>query len=299
MALVLLAAVLTPTHPNHKGRMLHSWLPAVWVLAGLGTGRWGAGKQGCGACSVSEGNRLPSLTLQALSPLSLLCFICVLGVSVVSSSSLLGHTVEGGAHTEFPSMLDVTDAYLADVPDGRRTLLLTSLPMKPMAQWTWLERFGNFEQLEERWYGFRRRGGRQSPRLRLLVANHRLRHSCFLRNDDQFDRAWTPGRNAPSCRAERCAVRSTAIPSGPAARIAASGLPRPNLAPRRSKELTTKNTKNTKKKTPRRIHRRERKERREKEKITNPLAEDAPVLFVFFYLSSLFSFSLRSLRSLR
>lgn len=51
-------------------------------------------------------------------------------------------------------MLDVTDAYLSEIPVGERTLLLTTLPLKPMAQWTWLERFGNFEDLEERWYGF-------------------------------------------------------------------------------------------------------------------------------------------------
>jgi hypothetical protein len=51
-------------------------------------------------------------------------------------------------------MLDVTDAYLSGIEGGGRTLLLTSLPLKPMAQWTWLERFGNFESLEERWYGF-------------------------------------------------------------------------------------------------------------------------------------------------
>lgn len=51
-------------------------------------------------------------------------------------------------------MLDVTDAYLSELDGNGRTLLLTTLPLKPMAQWTWLERFGGFEGLEERWYGF-------------------------------------------------------------------------------------------------------------------------------------------------
>jgi hypothetical protein len=144
LALVLLAAVLTPTHPNHKGRMLHSWLPALWVTAGLGaTVLWHRAR------SVSEGKDPPSLTLRALC----LCLVCVLSVSLVRSP-VLGHAVEGGPHVEQPSMLDVTDAYLADLQDGGRTLLLTSLPLKPMAQWTWLERFGSFKDLEERWYGF-------------------------------------------------------------------------------------------------------------------------------------------------
>ena len=84
-----------------------------------------------------------------------LCFLlCVLCDSVVSSSSFSGHAVEGGPHVEQLSMLDVTDGYLAELEGGGRTLLLTSLPLKPMAQWTWLERFGGFEGLEERWYGF-------------------------------------------------------------------------------------------------------------------------------------------------
>lgn len=81
-------------------------------------------------------------------------FLCGLGDSVVGFSSLLGHAVEGGPHTDLPSMLDVTDAYLSDIHEDGRTLLLSSLPLKPMAQWTWLERFGNFEGLEERWDGF-------------------------------------------------------------------------------------------------------------------------------------------------
>jgi hypothetical protein len=149
LALVLLAAVLTPTHPNHKGRMLHSWLPALWVMAGLGAAAlWSRAR------SVSEGGGfLPSLTLRALPRLLILCLLCVLCASVVSSS-LMGHAVEGGPHSELPSMLDVTDTYLPDIRGEGRTLLLTSLPLKPMAQWTWLERFGSFEQLEERWYGF-------------------------------------------------------------------------------------------------------------------------------------------------
>lgn len=146
LALVLVASVLTPLHPNHKGRMIHSWLPAVWAAAGLGAAAlWGRAR------SPSEGRAASSLTLRALFS----GVLCVLSVALVSSSSsLLGRAFEGGPHGELPSMLDVTDAYLSCIPTGERTLLLTTLPLKPMAQWTWLERFGSFENLEERWYGF-------------------------------------------------------------------------------------------------------------------------------------------------
>jgi hypothetical protein len=140
LALVLLASVLTPTHPNHKGRMLHSWMPAVWVTAGLGAAALIYGR------ATSRAPRLrPWLA----------------GVTIAAAVGMQypaliaeGRTIEGGAHPELPSMLDVADAYRADIESGGRTLILTSLPFKPMAQWTWLERFGNFDRLEERWYGF-------------------------------------------------------------------------------------------------------------------------------------------------
>ncbi len=161
LALLLLASVLTPMHPNHKGRMLHSWIPALWVTAGLGAvALWGPRKRTTESQRHREENRekISEDSPCALSSFLVLFFsvffLCVLCASVVSSSSLPGHAVEGGSHPEQPSMLDVTDAYLSDVPSDGRTLLLTSLPLKPMAQWTWLERFGNFENLEERWYGF-------------------------------------------------------------------------------------------------------------------------------------------------
>ncbi len=167
LALVLLASVLTPMHPNHKGRMLHSWIPALWVTAGLGAAAlWGQIQLTTESQTKRQGeeerrrkgdkkSRLasfsPSLLFSSSPCLLLLCVLCD---SVVRSSSLRGHAVEGGPHTDVPSMLDITDAYLSEIRGNRRTLLLTTLPLKPMAQWTWLELFGNFDSLEERWYGF-------------------------------------------------------------------------------------------------------------------------------------------------
>jgi hypothetical protein len=140
LALLLLASVLTPLHPNHKGRMLHSWIPVVWVTAGLGAAGlvYGRGTE-----------RRPRLRPW------------LAGAAVASAAWMnypalceAGHAVEGGPHVELPSMLDVADAYLSDIQENGRTLLLTSLPFKPMAQWTWLERFGHIDSLEARWDGF-------------------------------------------------------------------------------------------------------------------------------------------------
>ncbi len=140
LALVLLSSVLTPTHPNHKSRMMHSWMPAVWVMAGLGAA----------ALVYGRGTaRVPRLRPWLAG--------AVVGAAVwiqYPAPFAVAKTMEGGAHTEFPSMLDVTDAYLPQVDGTRRALLLTTLPLKPMVQWTWLQRFGNFDRLEQRWYGF-------------------------------------------------------------------------------------------------------------------------------------------------
>ncbi len=137
LTLVLLASVLTPLHPNHKGRMVHSWIPAVWVMAGLGAASL--------VYARGTTRRRPWFASTV--------FFAVAWMNHPALSAA-GHAVEGGPHTELPCMLGVTDAYLSEIPVGRRTLLLTTMPLKPMAQWTWLERFGNFEGLEVRWYGF-------------------------------------------------------------------------------------------------------------------------------------------------
>lgn len=140
LALVLWASVLTPMHPNHKGRMLHSWIPAVWVTAGLGAAALVHGR------GTKRWPRLrPWLTGAAVSAAAWMNYPAL---------NASGHAVEGGTHVEFPSMLDAADACLSDIDHRGRTLLLTSLPLKPMVQWAWLERFGDFGGLEERWFGF-------------------------------------------------------------------------------------------------------------------------------------------------
>ncbi len=140
LALMLLGTVLTPMHPNHKGRMLHSWIPAVWVTAGLGAAALVYGR------GTARRPRLrPWLAGAAVSATVWMNYPAL---------NAAGHAVEGGPHVELPSMLDAADACLPDTDCRGRTLLLTTLPLKPLAQWRWLERFGHLDGLEERWYGF-------------------------------------------------------------------------------------------------------------------------------------------------
>jgi hypothetical protein len=140
LTLVLLASLLTPMHPNHKGRMLHSWLPAAWVAAGLGAAALAEGR------GTARRKRFrPWLSGAAVAAAAWMNYPALCAPA---------HASEGGPHFEHASMLDVTDTYLSEIDGNRRTLLLTTMPLKPMAQWTWLERFGNFDGLEEHWNGF-------------------------------------------------------------------------------------------------------------------------------------------------
>jgi hypothetical protein len=140
LLLVVLAAALAVTHPNQKSRNLHSWLAAAWVTAGIGTatlvqrgcaGRWSRLAPWMGGAVVAGlvWMQYPALTAT-------------------------GHAWEGGPHPDHPSMLDAIDVYLADLDDSRRAVILTAVPLKPMTQWTFLERHGNFDRLDEHWYGF-------------------------------------------------------------------------------------------------------------------------------------------------
>ncbi len=140
LLLVMLAAALAVTHPNQKSRNLHSWLAAGWITAGIGT-----------AMLVYRGcaGRWSRLT-------PWLGGVVVAGLVWMQYPALIGagHAWEGGPHPDHPSMLDAIDVYLADLDDCRRAVILTAVPLKPMTQWTFLERHGNFDRLEEHWYGF-------------------------------------------------------------------------------------------------------------------------------------------------
>jgi hypothetical protein len=131
-----LALALTVAHPNRKGRNVHSWLSAGWVLAGVGA-----------AVLVNGRHRRlrPWLASAALG-----------GVVLAHLPALAarGHAPEGGPHPAQASLLEVTDAYLPELERASRATVLAAVPVKPLVQWTYLERFGRFDKLEENWYGF-------------------------------------------------------------------------------------------------------------------------------------------------
>jgi hypothetical protein len=138
--LVVLGVGLTVTHPIHKGRCLHSWIAAVWVVGGVGlasvlygrlTARWKQVRPWVGAAALAAltWTQLPALR-QA------------------------GHALEGGPKPGHPSILDVTDSYVPEIVASGRATVLAAVPFRTLTQWALLERAGGLDRLEEHWWDF-------------------------------------------------------------------------------------------------------------------------------------------------
>jgi hypothetical protein len=64
------------------------------------------------------------------------------------------HADVGGPHPQSASVLELTDPCLASLDGARRATILATVPVRMLAQWVVLQRYGSFERLEEHWYGF-------------------------------------------------------------------------------------------------------------------------------------------------
>jgi hypothetical protein len=140
--LVVIAAALTIRHPNQKSRFLHSWVAGGWVAAGVGlalcvngplTARW---------------KRLrPWLATAAAGGL---------GLAFFQGFSQAGHAPEAGPDSQRASTLELTDAYLPSLAEARRATIVSTVPMKWLTTWTYLERYGQSDWLETdlKGYGF-------------------------------------------------------------------------------------------------------------------------------------------------
>lgn len=138
--LALLSFALTVLHPNQKARCLHSWLPALWLSAGLGMsalvrGRWTA--------------RFPSVR-PGLAAGVLLMLVGLFAPGFLATP----HALEGGPNLERPSILSVMNAYLPKLDSSRKATVLSAVPCRYVVEWTAIERDGNLDRIEDNWFGF-------------------------------------------------------------------------------------------------------------------------------------------------
>jgi hypothetical protein len=143
--LVLFGTFLGSSHPNRKGRFLHSWLAASWVAAGVGV------------AGLTYGSR--SERWRRLQPWLAGAALGSMAVTHLPGLAAPAHAQEGGPHVAQPSLLELTDYYLGELTPTHRLVLLTTMDFKPLAQWTYLERFGSLDGMEDVWYGFGPAGG--------------------------------------------------------------------------------------------------------------------------------------------
>jgi hypothetical protein len=183
LGLVLIAASLSVVHPNRKARNLHSWLAGAWVAAGVGLAGLVHGRATVGAARAR-----PWLGGAAVAALGCATWPALLGA---------GRAAEGGPHPQRASLLDLTDCYLREVDGARRAAVFTTVPLRPLAQWTVLERYGGLDRLEERWDGFGAPGTANRDGLQRWLATTACDLVVFV---DRTGRA--PGQDSfPECRA--------------------------------------------------------------------------------------------------
>jgi hypothetical protein len=137
--LVVLAAFLTMKHPNRQSRFLTTWIGAGWILAGAGAaalvyGGWTARLQ----------SWRPAIAGAVLAGLGV-----VHGLGNWSTSVPLT-----GPHPELASLREVVDDYLPELDGDQRVTILATVEIRPMHQWSFLERFGQLRRLDDRFFGF-------------------------------------------------------------------------------------------------------------------------------------------------
>lgn len=126
--LVLISAALTLTHPNHKSRFLHSWLPALWIVGAAGL--------------------VNSLALagRAGRPLAVTAAIAI-AASLGGDMFQPGRAPELGKRGEISSLLEITDTYLPEIGD-RRVAIFSTVPCRQLLLWTYHERYPRLDKIE-------------------------------------------------------------------------------------------------------------------------------------------------------
>ncbi|MGH7844930.1 MAG: hypothetical protein ACREQW_07155 [Candidatus Binatia bacterium] len=127
---VILAAFLTIAHPNRKSRFLHSWVPAAWVLTGVGASLL--------LCGFATGRRR-ALTATAV--------VGLLGFWQLADPFTPGHSPEAGHRDLQQSPLDLSDFYLPYLSHSRHVTLFATVPVKHFAQWTFFENYKDRHRL--------------------------------------------------------------------------------------------------------------------------------------------------------
>ncbi|HVX85057.1 MAG TPA: hypothetical protein VH253_09595 [Phycisphaerae bacterium] len=128
LAVLVVGALLAGLHPNKQGRYLHSWIPALWILSGVG----GAALLG----ALERRWRAAGIAVAV---------VAAAGIAVWFGRSILreptGHDEMAQYHPT-GTLLEATDAYLPLVEGVPRVAIFAPSGW-PVVEWTFLEHFGD------------------------------------------------------------------------------------------------------------------------------------------------------------
>lgn len=138
----ILAGVLTWWHPNQQMRFVHTWLPVLWILSGVGAA-WLVHLSAQFSLQLSRGVRF------------VVAAAAVTAVVLWTTRPPSVHPWFGRGYGDPPcSLRDVYDAYLDRLDGSRPVAILCNLP-EASWRWPYLERFGHKNGL---WHNLREIG---------------------------------------------------------------------------------------------------------------------------------------------
>ncbi len=132
ICLFLVAFSLATMHPNRKSRFLHTWMAAGWVVAGAGLAQVVYGRY----LSTRASNLAGSIALGAL------------GLAFVPSMLEPHKVIDGGPNLQQDSNLVLSETYLPELKDVRKTLILSNSAVEFLCQWTYLEKYGKLRGVD-------------------------------------------------------------------------------------------------------------------------------------------------------
>jgi hypothetical protein len=152
---VLIAAAATLPHPNRKSRFLHSWVPAGWIIAGVGvTGLVPRGRRAGWAGPATAATAAAAIVL-----------VHAPGFLSAGDSPERGHRGYLAAST-----FDLTDYLLPQLDGSQRAAVFATLDMRHCLRSSFLERYGRRRQLEVEWKGYGASAGENRRRFQEWLA---------------------------------------------------------------------------------------------------------------------------------
>jgi len=124
LGVLIVGGALTFLHPNQKSRFLHTWIPALWITAGVGAARL-------------AGRARARLRTPAAASLAIACT-----AATAPAWFSPGRSEETGNRGETTSLLDISDYWLAKLPPGTpRIAMLPAQECQKWMEWTFLNQY--------------------------------------------------------------------------------------------------------------------------------------------------------------